>query len=493
MDEIENDNPSSDIDGDDHPYQPSTSKEYYHAYPAQSVSFKSEENSANLILSDEKRRLLINHWTNTLDDDIEIIIGEYKLPAENTPLGISVETVASVDNKGNQLDFRHRIVSLKEDGVIAKQTELKPEDEIIEVSGVVVMDKDSYFFTDTLREPRTSGYLVCSRPLHPNSHKAPSSNSDKMAAIYGAPSEENTQNDSVSIEIESGIERGETVSTSDGKISDIRRKFETSLQEIPRESPKLETLPDKVVQPQNGRKMSDEIRRNSSYESHNSSGYSPNYPDGTVEIVVSKIRGELIGITLGASDEADGGFVVTDVTTNGALYRTLHSVPDYRDVRFSLGDVVTELNGKSLRGATLFGVQSLLWDLFSVEGNVSLKFKPKSASKFQIRYPIKTVEEVTISDSESPGVVSSRKSPIHLISGSSQQSSSRSYSVGIRKESIRNDQTPSTLKSSGTMSNENNSSETFNPNKDNLKEEWKPTQGHIKQLVDHYSQFLKNT
>ncbi|VDL43075.1 unnamed protein product [Hymenolepis diminuta] len=335
---------------------------------------------------------------------------------------------------------------------------------ILQVSGVVVMDKDSYFFTDTLREPRTSGYLVCSRPLHPNSHKAPSSNSDKMAAIYGAPSEENTQNDSVSIEIESGIERGETVSTSDGKISDIRRKFETSLQEIPRESPKLETLPDKVVQPQNGRKMSDEIRRNSSYESHNSSGYSPNYPDGTVEIVVSKIRGELIGITLGASDEADGGFVVTDVTTNGALYRTLHSVPDYRDVRFSLGDVVTELNGKSLRGATLFGVQSLLWDLFSVEGNVSLKFKPKSASKFQIRYPIKTVEEVTISDSESPGVVSSRKSPIHLISGSSQQSSSRSYSVGIRKESIRNDQTPSTLKSSGTMSNENNSSETFNPN-----------------------------
>lgn len=52
---------------------------------------------------------------------------------ENTPLGISVETVASVDMKGNQLDFRHRIVSLKEDGVIAKQTGLKPEDEIIEV------------------------------------------------------------------------------------------------------------------------------------------------------------------------------------------------------------------------------------------------------------------------------------------------------------------------------------------------------------------------
>lgn len=41
--------------------------------------------------------------------------------------------------------------------------------------------------------------------------------------------------------------------------------------------------------------MSDEIRRNSSYESHNSSGYSPNYPDDTVEIVVSKIKGELIG------------------------------------------------------------------------------------------------------------------------------------------------------------------------------------------------------
>lgn len=79
-----------------------------------------------------------------------------------------------------------------------------------------------------------------------------------------------------------------------------------------------------------------------------------------------------LGITLGASDEADGGFVVTDVTTNGALYRTLHSVSDYRDVRFGLGDVVTELNGKSLRGTTLFGVQSLLWDLFSVEGNVRL-------------------------------------------------------------------------------------------------------------------------
>lgn len=108
------------------------------------------------------------------------------------------------------------------------------------------MDKDSYFFTDTLREPRTSGYLVCSRPLHPNSHKAPSSNSDKMAATYEAPSEENTQNDSVSIEIESGIERGETVSTSDSKISDTRQKFETSPQEIPRESPRMETLPEKV-------------------------------------------------------------------------------------------------------------------------------------------------------------------------------------------------------------------------------------------------------
>ncbi|KAM3174541.1 hypothetical protein ACTXT7_010328 [Hymenolepis weldensis] len=73
MDEIENDSPNSDIDEDDHPFKPSISKECYYAYPAQSASFESEENSANLILSDEKRRLLINHWTNTLDDGIEII------------------------------------------------------------------------------------------------------------------------------------------------------------------------------------------------------------------------------------------------------------------------------------------------------------------------------------------------------------------------------------------------------------------------------------
>ncbi|KAM3174543.1 hypothetical protein ACTXT7_010330 [Hymenolepis weldensis] len=71
---------------------------------------------------------------------------------------------------------------------------------------------------------------------------------------------------------------------------------------------------------------------------------------------------------------------------------------------------------------------------------------------------------MTISDSESPGAVSSRKSPLHLTSGSSRQPSSGSHSVGIRKESIHNDQTPTTLKSSGTMPNENNSSETFNPN-----------------------------
>ncbi|VDO09721.1 unnamed protein product [Rodentolepis nana] len=121
-----------DIDDDYEPLQSSKSNGDYLAYPAQSASFKSEKISSNPILSDEKRRLLINHWRNTLDDDSEIIIGEYQLPAENTPLGISVETVASVDMKGDQLDFRHRIVGLKEDGVIAKQTDLKEEDEIIE-------------------------------------------------------------------------------------------------------------------------------------------------------------------------------------------------------------------------------------------------------------------------------------------------------------------------------------------------------------------------
>nr|CDS31940.2 hypothetical protein HmN_000391800 [Hymenolepis microstoma] len=399
MDEMEDAYINSDIDDDDDkPIQSSISNERYLAYPAQSASFKSEKNSSDQILSDEKRRLLINHWRSTLDDDSEIIIGEYQLPEENTPLGISVETVASVDMKGDQLDFRHRIVSLKEDGVIAKQTELQREDEILEVSGVVVMGKDSYYFTDTLRQPRTSGYLICSRPLHPKSYKASSFNSDKMGTIYEALSGESTQIDSVSFE-----SHGETAFTPDSKISNIRQKLEVSPREFLLESPRLESLPDRVVvQPHSGRKMSGK-RGNPCYKSPNSTDYLPNYADDSMEIVVSKSKGELIGITLGSRDEANCGFVVTDIATNGALYRTLHSVPKYRDVRFSPGDVITELNGKSLRDATLFGVQSLLWGLFSVEGYVSLKFKSKSTSRFQTGYQVGVVEETPISVTESPG------------------------------------------------------------------------------------------
>lgn len=75
-------------------------------------------------------------------------------------------------------------------------------------------------------------------------------------------------------------------------------------------------------------------------------------------------------MTLGQKDDTSGGFTVTDIAPNGALRRTLNSVAVYRRVNFSVGDVVIELNGKHLRHATLFGVQSLLWSMFSLEGNV---------------------------------------------------------------------------------------------------------------------------
>ncbi|VDO09716.1 unnamed protein product [Rodentolepis nana] len=327
----------------------------------------------------------------------------------------------------------------------------------LEVSGVVVMGKDSYYFTDTLRQPRTFGYLICSRPLHPKSHKASSFNSDKMGTIYEASNGENTQIDSLSSE-----SRGETVITPESKISNIGQKFKISPREFLLESPRLESLPDMVVvQPRNGREMSG-VRGNSPCKPHNSSDYLPNYADDSTEIVVSKIKGELIGITLGSKDEANCGFVVTDIATNGALYRTLHSVPKYRDVRFSIGDVITEIDGKSLREATSFGVQSLLWGLYSAEGNVNLKFKSKSTLKYQTGFQVEVQEEVTKSATESPDAVSMRKSPNLLTSDDSRHPSTGSYSVVVGNKNITNEQIHPKLKSCGTKSNEKYSSETLN-------------------------------
>lgn len=51
----------------------------------------------------------------------------------NVPLGISIETLATINSEGQQTDFRHRLVELREGGVIATQTELKPMDEVLEV------------------------------------------------------------------------------------------------------------------------------------------------------------------------------------------------------------------------------------------------------------------------------------------------------------------------------------------------------------------------
>ncbi|KAM7541770.1 hypothetical protein Aperf_G00000015390 [Anoplocephala perfoliata] len=344
-------NAGDDEDDDELAHKISLSSGYYQAYPAHSTVINAEKPPANQRLSDEKRNMLRTYWQNILKDDAEIVIGEFKLSSETVPLGMSVETLASVDVKGRQTDFRHRIVELKEGGIIATQTDLKPEDEILEVCGVVVMGKDSTFFTNILRESRNSGYLVCSRPLHSIPNKAfrmPNLNPDKTTA----PSTENTQSDVGSTEIESGIERGES-----------------SPQETVHESPRLVMQSEKVGQSQNGRRMSDEVK-NFYDVRHGPSNNSLDLGEDSVEIFITKMEGELIGITLGPRDEDNGGFVVTDIASNGALQRTLNSVAAYRDLHFGIGDIVTEVNGEILRGATLFKVQSILWGLFPAEGKV---------------------------------------------------------------------------------------------------------------------------
>ncbi len=60
-------------------------------------------------------------------------MGEFAIPSPDIPLGISVETIANVDKFGRQTDFRHRLVEVREDGVIGTQTTLRPRDEVLEV------------------------------------------------------------------------------------------------------------------------------------------------------------------------------------------------------------------------------------------------------------------------------------------------------------------------------------------------------------------------
>lgn len=60
-----------------------------------------------------------------------------------------------------------------------------------------------------------------------------------MSAILEISGAETTQNDTVPIKLEPGIERGETMLSSGSKISDLRRKFEAFSQEMTSTPPKV--------------------------------------------------------------------------------------------------------------------------------------------------------------------------------------------------------------------------------------------------------------
>ncbi|VDM31950.1 unnamed protein product [Hydatigera taeniaeformis] len=311
-------------------------------------------------------------------------VGEYTLPSANAPLGISVETLASIDKMGRQTDFRHRIVEVHSDGVVATQTELKPMDEVLEVSGLAVVGKDSNFLAITLQKPPISGYLVCSRSPESISDQAqfePTSSGDKMSVILRKSSTEIVQSDTAANDLETSNERAEAVSSSGSRISKLRRKFEASSQEMTSTQPKV-LVGEKPTDTGSNHKTATHLRELHA-ETLGSSDASFNLANDSIEIVINKVKGELIdqtqesfwlpvhvGVTLGEKDDTSGGFTVTDIAPNGALRRTLSSVAVYRKVHFNVGDVVTELNGKHLRHATVFGVQSLLWTMFSLEGNV---------------------------------------------------------------------------------------------------------------------------
>ncbi|KAL5963880.1 hypothetical protein TSMEX_008411 [Taenia solium] len=361
---------------------------FYQAYPAKSIAFEPDRTSAGHLLSQEEKVTLQNHWRSTLNDDVEIIIAEYTLPSANAPLGISVETLSKIDRVGRQTNFRHRIVELQRDGVVGTQTELKPMDEVLEVSGVAVMGRDSTLLTVTLQKPRISGYLVCSRSPNATSdqkHGSSTPSEDKMSVNLEMSSAETTQSDTVPIELKPSIGRAETISSSGSKISELRRKFEASSQEMTSTPPN--TLAEEKVEDVTIGQRTSTRPQESHAESLGSAAASSNSTNDSIEIVINKAKGELIGVTLGQKDDTSGGFTVTDIAPNGALRRTLNSVAVYRRVNLNVGDVVTELNGKHLRYATLFGVQSLLWSMFSLEGDVSLKFTSKLSTKPRLTLP----------------------------------------------------------------------------------------------------------
>ncbi|VDD80737.1 unnamed protein product [Mesocestoides corti] len=343
---------------------------FFQAYPAKSIVPEQNKQPASQAMDRQAMSMLQNEWLTTLNEDVTILIGEYNLPSANEPLGISVETLATVDRLGRQTDYRHRLVAVREDGVIGTQTSLRPMDELLEVNGTAVRGRDSAFLTRTLQETRRSGYLVCSRPVsHIPTPARPSSTFgvDKMSAIPEVTSEEFTHTETTSVELEPGIEKVEILSSSPERISDLRRKFEKG----PHGS---------YQQPTNAleeKEESEETQRTTQQddfgeESLSTSDVSFASPDDSIEIIISKRKGELLGVTLGPKDDAMGGFVITDISPSGALHRTMHSVEFYKGVKANVGDVVTEIKGHRLRKSTLFSVQSLLWSMFAYEGDIRL-------------------------------------------------------------------------------------------------------------------------
>ncbi|KAL5107317.1 hypothetical protein TcWFU_001109 [Taenia crassiceps] len=480
---------------------------FYQAYPAKSVAFESDRTSAGHLLKPEDRVLLQNYWRSALNNDAEIIIGEYTLPSINAPLGISVETLGNIDRMGRQTDFKHQIIEVHGDGVVAKQTELKPMDEVLEVSGVTVMGKDSTILTVTLQKPPISGYLVCSRSSNTTSNQKPSLIGEKMSVIPEVSSAETTQSDTVPIELESGTERADTISSSDSKISDLRRKFEAFSQEMT-PTPLKALVEEKVEEIKVGQRPPTQPRE-ARDESLGPSDPSINLTNDPMEIVINKAKGELIGVTLGQRDDMRGGFTVTDISPNGALRRTLNSVVVYHRVPFNVGDVVTELNGKPLHHATLFGVQSLLWSMFSLEGNVSLKFMSKLSNKPQLTLSTEAHEECLLDKTPIPETTAA-KSNASSVPGNSRLSSSGPFllntappaaetsAMHVPVSSMENTRLPpkSPERLNEAASSDDNSltqSTNLNPNLGHSTDQWVPPHGFIKLMVERYMRTARST
>ncbi|VDN09715.1 unnamed protein product [Dibothriocephalus latus] len=77
-------------------------------------------------------------WRSNFRDNVVIIVADYRLPPNKHSFGITVETVIEEDDRANIMEYRHYLVEVDEDGPLATQTDLRPRDELLEVTFTAV-------------------------------------------------------------------------------------------------------------------------------------------------------------------------------------------------------------------------------------------------------------------------------------------------------------------------------------------------------------------